>query len=141
MRCTQYYPVLMVTNVAECAKFYQEHFGFAPSFESDWYIHLQSREAPNINLALLRYDHETIPSGARQQSRGVILNFEVENAEEEYKRIQAADLPIRLALRDEAFGQRHFIIEAPEGTLIDIIQPIPPSAEFLRQYVPGAAAT
>jgi len=36
--------------------------------------------------------------------------------------------------RDEDFGQRHFITADPNGVLIDIIKPIPPSAEFLKQY-------
>ena len=37
---------------------------------------------------------------------------------------------IRLTLRDEAFGQRHFILADPGGVLVDVIKPIPPSAEF-----------
>jgi hypothetical protein len=45
-------------------------------------------------------------------------------------------LPILLALRDEAFGQRHFITADPNGTLIDIIKPIPPTAEFAARYAP-----
>ncbi len=39
-----------------------------------------------------------------------------------------------IPLRDEAFGQRHFITRDPNGVLIDIIKPIPPSAEFAQQY-------
>ena len=37
-------------------------------------------------------------------------------------------------LRDEPFGQRHFITRDPNGVLIDVIKPIPPSAEFAAQY-------
>ncbi|TJV16034.1 MAG: glyoxalase, partial [Mesorhizobium sp.] len=47
--------------------------------------------------------------------------------------------PILRTLRDEAFGQRHFITKDPNGVLIDVIKPIPPSAEFLEQFVEGAA--
>ena len=47
---------------------------------------------------------------------------------------------VQLALRDEPFGQRHFIVQDPNGVLIDVIQPIPPSEDFLRQYAAGAAA-
>ena len=46
-----------------------------------------------------------------------------------------AGLPILLSLRDEAFGQRHFITKDPNGVLIDIIKPIPPTGEFAAQYV------
>jgi catechol 2,3-dioxygenase-like lactoylglutathione lyase family enzyme len=34
-------------------------------------------------------------------------------------------------LVDEEYGQRHFFIEDLNGFLIDIIEPIPPSAEWL----------
>ena len=34
----------------------------------------------------------------------------------------------------EAFGQRHFITADPNGVLIDVIKPIPPSAEFAANY-------
>ena len=40
----------------------------------------------------------------------------------------------RLPLRDEAFGQRHFIVEAPGGVLVDVIEPIEPSAEFAAAF-------
>ncbi|RZI75480.1 MAG: glyoxalase, partial [Variovorax sp.] len=43
-----------------------------------------------------------------------------------------------LTLRDEAFGQRHFITADPNGVLIDIVKPIPPSAEFAAQYAASA---
>jgi uncharacterized glyoxalase superfamily protein PhnB len=70
---------------------------------------------------------------------GLIINFEVRDVDAEYSRAQAAKLPILLSLRDEAFGQRHFMTQDPNGVLIDIIQPIPPSAEFSLQYAEGAA--
>jgi hypothetical protein len=55
-----------------------------------------------------------------------------------HDRLKAAGLPILLPLRDEAFGQRHFITRDPNGVLIDIIKPIPPSGEFVQQYEAGA---
>ncbi len=36
------------------------------------------------------------------------------------------------------FGQRHFITSDPNGVLIDVIKPIPPSPEFAAQYADGA---
>jgi uncharacterized glyoxalase superfamily protein PhnB len=142
MKSTQYYPVLMTERVAETARFYEDHFRFACLFRSDWYVHLQSSEDANVNLAILDGDHATIPAAARGgRATGVLLNFEVGNADVEYERVLAQGLTVLLALRDEAFGQRHFIVQGPDGVLIDVIQPIPPSEEFLRQYAQGAAAT
>lgn len=134
MKITSYYPVVMTNRVSETADFYCRHFEFVPLFTSEWYVHLQSRSHPSVNLAVLDGQHDTIPSSGRGRAAGLILNFEVENVDEEHDRLAAAGLPILRSLRDEAFGQRHFITSDPNGVLIDIIKPIPPSAEFVTQY-------
>ena len=142
MKSAQYYPVLMTDRVAETARFYEQQSRFQRQFDSDWYVHLQSTEDANVNLAILDGSHATIPAPARGgKVSGVLLNFEVEDAGAEYQRVVAQGLTVLLALRDEPFGQRHFIVQDPIGVLIDVIQPIPPSEEFLRQYATGAAAT
>jgi uncharacterized glyoxalase superfamily protein PhnB len=138
MKTTSYYPVLMVDDVATIADFYVEHFRFKALFESDWYVHLQSSEDENVNLAILQGDHETIPAEGRGRASGVLINFEVTDPDAVYARVQAAKLPILRTLRDEPFGQRHFITADPNGVLIDVIKPIPPSAEFLAQFAPEA---
>ncbi|WP_282610513.1 VOC family protein [Pelagibius sp. Alg239-R121] len=141
MKCTQFYPVIMTDDVAGTARFYQEHFRFKPSFESDWYVHLQSSEDESINIAVLQGDHETIPEAGRGRVSGLLLNFEVEDVDSEYARAEASGLPILLPLRDEPFGQRHFITRDPSGVLIDIIKPIPPSEEFMKLYAEEARLT
>uniref|UniRef100_E6VCI4 Glyoxalase/bleomycin resistance protein/dioxygenase n=1 Tax=Rhodopseudomonas palustris (strain DX-1) TaxID=652103 RepID=E6VCI4_RHOPX len=140
MRPTSYYPVIMTSDVAGTAQFYAAHFGFRRLFEADWYVHLQSAEDPAVNLAILDGQHATIPAGGRGRVSGLILNFEVDDPDREYERLQRAGLPILLALRDEDFGQRHFITADPNGVLIDIIKPIPPSADYAAQYADGAAS-
>ena len=141
MKSTQYYPVLMTDRVAETARYYEQHFRFTRQFDSDWYIHLQSAEDPSVNLAVLDRNHSTIPAARRgQQVSGLVLNFEVADVDAEYARAVARGLTMLLPLRDEDFGQRHFIVQDPNGVLIDVIQPIPPSEDFLRQYAAGAAA-
>jgi catechol 2,3-dioxygenase-like lactoylglutathione lyase family enzyme len=135
MLITSYYPVLMVDDVATTSAFYRAHFDFEPAFEADWYVHLQSKLQENVALAILAGDHDTIPAKARGSARGLLINFEVQDVDEVYARLCTAGLPILLPLRDEPFGQRHFITEDPNGVLIDVIKPIPPSAEFLESYV------
>lgn len=134
MKITSYYPVLMTADVAGTAAFYRDHFGFRPLFESDWYVHLQMANDEAVNLAVLDGSHETIPEVARGRAAGVLLNFEVEEPDALYADARAAGLPILLTLRDEPFGQRHFITADPNGVLIDVIKPIPPSPEFAAQY-------
>ncbi|TNC43128.1 glyoxalase [Rubellimicrobium rubrum] len=138
MRITSYYPVLMVQEVAPIAAFYVSHFDFRPLFETDWYVHLQKSDDPSVNLAVLQGDHVTIPEPARGRAGGVLLNFEVDNVDAVHARLVAEGLPILLALRNETFGQRHFITADPSGVLIDVITPIPPDEAYTAQFRPEA---
>jgi uncharacterized glyoxalase superfamily protein PhnB len=137
MKTTSYYPVLMTGDVAGTKAFYIKHFRFKPLFASDWYVHLQSAEDRRVNLGIVQGDHETIPEEGRGRTSGLLINFEVNDPDAVYERILAAGLPILRSLRNEPFGQRHFITKDPNGVLIDVIKPIPPSAEFLAQFVEG----
>ena len=134
MKLTSYYPVIMTNDVEGTAAFYCTHFGFKALFESDWYVHLQSAETEHVALAILDGSHETIPAAARSEVRGLLINFEVEDVDRIYEACRNAGLPILREIRDEDFGQRHFITADPNGVLIDIIKPIPPSAEFAAMY-------
>jgi catechol 2,3-dioxygenase-like lactoylglutathione lyase family enzyme len=138
MKATSYYPVIMTGDVAGTVAFYAEHFDFEPLFESDWYVHLSSRDDRSINLAILDGGHETIPEAGRGKVSGLLLNFEVEDVDAVHDRVVAAGLPVMRSLRDEDFGQRHFITADPNGVLIDIITPIPPKGAFVEQYVDEA---
>ena len=134
MQITQFYPVLMVADVAATAAFYKRHFGFEPAFESDWYVHLTMPGPVPVNLAILDGTHETIPAVARGKVTGMLLNFEVADVDAVHAALSAAGLPILLPLKDEDFGQRHFITADPNGVLIDVITPIAPSADYAAQY-------
>ena len=138
MKVTSFYPVIMTADVAASAAFYQSHFGFIPLFTSDWYVHLQLEGDPSVNLAIMDGQHHTIPKAGRGQVSGLLLNFEVEDPDAVHDCLKAAGLPIVVSLRDEAYGQRHFITSDPNGVLIDIIKPIPPNGEFAAQYLASA---
>lgn len=132
MEITSFYPVLMVDDVAGAARFYREELGFETTFAADWYVSLRYDGG---ELAILDRAHETIPEGFREPVRGLLLNAEVSDAAAEHARLVGErGLPERLTLRDEAFGQRHFIVEAPGGVLIDVIEPIDPAPEFAAAY-------
>lgn len=134
MKTTSYYPVIMTDDVAGTAEFYTAHFRFEALFTSDWYIHLQSKEDEKVTLAVLDGSHETIPAVGRGKVLGLLLNFEVEDVDAVYDVVRAAGLPILRAIRDEDFGQRHFITADPNGVMIDVIKPIPPSADYAALY-------
>lgn len=128
------YSVIKTKRVEETAIFYEKYFGFERSFTSDWYVSLK---CGTVELAILDSDHDTIPEHFKGQtsSQGVLLNFETDNVDEIYSAFKKDGRTIYLELRDEPFGQRHFISEDPNGIPVDVIKVIPPSEEFLKQYL------
>ncbi|MFG2332727.1 VOC family protein [Streptomyces sp. NPDC048604] len=131
-----FYPVLATRDVAASRAFYTRHLGFEVTFEADWYVSLRRPDAPQYELALLDHDHPTVPEGHRNAiNGGLLLNFEVDDVDAEYQRlVVGAGLREVLPLRTEEFGQRHFIVAAPDGVLIDVITVVPPSEEYAAQY-------
>lgn len=137
MKVTSFYPVIQSGKVSETAAFYTAYFGFEKVFEADWYVSLKlaNSEIP-FELAILDPAHSTVPEGHGASVNGLILNLEIEDADAEYERlIQIAKLPLLQDIRDEEFGQRHFITADPNGVLIDMIQVIPPSEAYSEQYL------
>ncbi|MEH0827237.1 MULTISPECIES: VOC family protein [Micromonospora] len=125
------YPVLMTTDVAATAAFYREHFGFQPTFETEWYVSLRR---DNWELAVLDSSHETIPAAYRgPAARGMLLNLEVDDVDAEWERLR--NLDVVLPVRTEEFGQRHFILAGPDGVLIDVITNVEPAEEYADRFV------
>lgn len=132
MSSTSFYPVLMSADVACSAAFYRRALGFETTFESEWYVSLRLGA---FELAIVSHDHATIPERYRSLPHGLILNLEVDDVDEVHRRLtEEAGLAPMLALRDEEFGQRHFIVAAPNDVLLDVIQPIAPSADYADSY-------
>ncbi|WP_338977455.1 glyoxalase [Fusobacterium polymorphum] len=127
-----FYPVLMLDKIREQADFFINFFNFEESFVCDWYISLKNDNG--FELALIDSQHETIPNNYRYMTKGIILNFEVGDVDKIYNSIKDK-VNIVYDIKDEDFGQRHFIVEGPNEILIDVIQPIPPSEEFLKNYL------
>ncbi|MGF1531520.1 MAG: VOC family protein [Puniceicoccaceae bacterium] len=135
MKMVSSYPVLLSDQLLQSAEFYCVNLGFIKTFESDWYVSLASSSDPVFQLALLQTGHASIPAALTQPTANLILNFECSDVDAVYDRlIGERGLPCLLALRDEPWGQRHFITRDPNGILIDIIQMIPPTEEFASQY-------
>ncbi|WP_445400712.1 VOC family protein [Streptomyces sp. LE64] len=134
-----FYPVIGTRDLAAARDFYTRHLGFAISFEADWYVSLHRPDAPHYELALLDPTHPSVPEGHRAPLDGcLLLNFEVDDVDAEHRRlVDGAGLVELLPLRTEEFGQRHFIVEAPDGVLIDVITVVPPTEAYAAGYAEG----
>lgn len=127
------YPVTMSTEPHRTAAFYRELLGFETTFEADWYVSLAA-PGGNPQLATVAREHPSVPNGFRAAPAGTLVTVEVDSADEVRDRAATMQSPIELELRDEAWGQRHFITRDPDGLLVDVVEPIAPTGDFAAQY-------
>lgn len=134
------YPVIGAADIERSAGFYRRLLGLQDTFVSDWYISLASADGRQ-QIALVERGHETIPDGFRSAPQGVIVTVEVDDVDAVHARAAAAGSRIALPLRDEDWGQRHFIVVDPDGLLVDVITVIAPSGEYAAGYTDLARLT
>ena len=136
---TSLFPVSCTDAITTCRDFYSELLGLDVIFEADWYVQLQHPDRPEIQIAFVRPDHNSVPEGYRAPAQGVIVTIEHENVDAVHEQATALRLPIALPLRDEAWGQRHFMTRDPAGQLVDVFSLIPPQGEY-AQTVPSPSS-
>jgi catechol 2,3-dioxygenase-like lactoylglutathione lyase family enzyme len=135
MAISNWFPVLITNDVQRARSFYERYFGLVPRFESDWYVHLGHPTNPQIELAVMTAQHDSLPPAARTPAAGVLLSFEVPDASAALTELIGMGAELVHGLRDEAWGQRHFMLRAPDGVFVDVIERIAPATEYVNAYV------
>jgi uncharacterized glyoxalase superfamily protein PhnB len=117
------YPLVITDDIKATAQFYQDNFGFIAVFEADWYIQLL-HEKSGTELAFMVPNAENQPNElhAGFGGKGIVFSVEVEDAEAEWERLKDKNLDVVVELRDEEWGQRHFIVADPAGVYVDVVQ-------------------
>jgi catechol 2,3-dioxygenase-like lactoylglutathione lyase family enzyme len=113
----------IVTNkLAESKAFYTNVLGFGVTFENDFYLllHTPDREA---EISFLLPDHPSQQPLFHKpfNGTGVYLTIEVEDVDKVYKEMTQKGIEIKIEIRDEPWGDRHFAITDPNGVNIDIV--------------------
>jgi catechol 2,3-dioxygenase-like lactoylglutathione lyase family enzyme len=136
MTVTALYPVLITDRLAESRAFYAELLGLDAAFDAAWFSQLVAQRGEAGQIGLVARGHDSIP--ARFADATVLVTVEVDDVDAVHARAVAARLPIELSLRDEDWGQRHFITRDPDGVPVDVVQVIPvTSPEAAAAYADG----
>ena len=128
------FPVLCTEYIGECHGFYKNLFGMHAAFEIDWYVQLQSSGNSSIQIGFVKIDHPSVPERFQAMPAGTIVTLEVEDADQYYAKAKKLGLHIEMSLRDEPWGQRHFMVLDPSGVLVDVVKLIEPSKKFTEHY-------
>ena len=121
---------ILTQKIAESKKFYTEVLDFGITFENEFYLlmHTPNRQA---ELSFLLPNHPTQQPFFHPafQGQGVYLTIEVEDVDTIYEKIKSLGVEIKIEIRDEPWGDRHFAIQDPNGIGIDIVRYTAPEAE------------
>lgn len=124
------FPVVPAADVRLSRDFYRDLLGLTAVFDSDWYVQLHGGDE-SVQLGIVVLGHDTVPERFRGAPAGVLVSVEVDDVDAVHARARAAGHVIALDLRDEDFGQRHFMTVDPDGLLVDVIEVIPYSGDVL----------
>lgn len=95
---------------------------------------------PPLELAFMLPHLESQPESLRAAfaGSGLVPTIDVDAVDAVHAKLSAVGVlrDVVVELRDKAWGQRHFLFRDPTGTLLDVVQLIPPSAEYAAAYSP-----
>ncbi|MDQ0138725.1 VOC family protein [Cupriavidus necator] len=121
MAVTRLLPNICTDRVEETRDFYAGLLGFVVGFEHHgWYIQMASPTHPQLQIGIVRREHEFTPEAFRQAAQGVILSVQVEDVDAAYADACERGFVMAQELRDEAFGMRRFMVADPNGLLVNI---------------------
>ncbi len=118
----------IMTNICsdklqESKHFYTKLFDFNVDYDSDWFIHLISKDK-NLELGIIDKSNELVPEGFQNNPQGFYMTFVVESADELFKIAESEKFEIVSPPMDTFYGQRRLLLKDPNGALVDISSPI-----------------
>jgi catechol 2,3-dioxygenase-like lactoylglutathione lyase family enzyme len=113
----------VTSKMAETKAFYTQVLGFGVVFENEFYLlmHTPNHEA-EISFLLPNHPSQQALFQKPFQGQGAYLTIEVDDVDTIYKELKNKGLFIKIDLRDEPWGDRHFAIQDPNGIGIDIVK-------------------
>lgn len=118
------FPVMVSAELAAVKQFYETVFGFnAVFYDPGFYLHLVS-PVSGVQLGFMMPEHASQPDFLHplMKAEGYVMSFEVKDAAKAYAEAQRLGLNIVLPLKEEVWGQIHFILTDPAGLHVDIVQ-------------------
>ncbi|MCU5781027.1 Glyoxalase/bleomycin resistance protein/dioxygenase [Alcanivorax balearicus MACL04] len=111
---------LVVTDPMAARDFYVSHFGSEVLFDSDWFVLLSLGGG---ELGFLKPDQAAQAPMFRQTvTSGAWVAVDVDDVDAQYQRFRDAGVDIEVPLRDEPWGDRHFVVRDPNGIPVDVVR-------------------
>lgn len=113
---------IITTKLVESKEFYTKVLNFGVTFENDFYLllHTPNKET-EISFLLPNHPTQQPIFQKEYEGQGLYFTIEVEDVDEVYKDIRRKGIEVKIDIRDEPWGDRHFAIEDPNGVGVDIV--------------------
>lgn len=114
---------IITDKLAATKEFYTEVLGFGVTFENAFYLLLHT-PGHTAELSFLLPDHPSQQALFQPAfgGQGVYLTIEVDDVDSLYAALKKKNIEIKIELRDEPWGDRHFAIQDPNGVGIDLVK-------------------
>jgi catechol 2,3-dioxygenase-like lactoylglutathione lyase family enzyme len=113
---------IVTAKLAETKAFYTNVLGFGVSFENEFYLLLNTpNKEAEISFLLPNHPSQQPIFHKPFQGQGMYLTIEVDDVDKVYSDIKKKAVEIKIAIRNEPWGDRHFAIQDPNGIGIDIV--------------------
>ncbi len=122
---------VFATDLPAVRDFYVSLFGWKVTFDSDWFVHLQASVDENIELGIVRRDHEIVPEAFRDAPRGTMITIVVDDVDALHRTVEERGIEVVEAPRNLFYGQRRMVLRDPAGTMVDVSSECEPDAEWL----------
>lgn len=113
---------IVTSKLVATKTFYTSLLGFGVSFENEFYLllHTPGKEA---EISFLLPDHPSQQPLFHRAfaGQGMYLTIEVEDVDKVYAELKKKGVEIKIDIRNESWGDRHFAIQDPNGIGIDIV--------------------
>ncbi|MCH8496237.1 MAG: VOC family protein [Balneolales bacterium] len=118
---------IVTDKLEESKAFYSKNLGFGVTYENEFYLLMHTPDR-QTELSFLLPNHPSQQPLFQKMfnGRGMYLTIEVEDVDSIYNDLKNKGVEIKIELRDEPWGDRHFAIVDPNGIGIDIVKFTPP---------------
>lgn len=118
----------MMTNICsdrlvESKEFYTKLFDFNIDYDSDWFVHLISKDK-HLELGIISRTNDIVPKGFQNNPQGFYITFVVQNVDDMLDIAKKERFEIISEPADTFYGQRRLLLKDPDGTLVDISSPM-----------------
>jgi catechol 2,3-dioxygenase-like lactoylglutathione lyase family enzyme len=120
------FPDVCTDDLARSRDFYRDLLGFEVIFENSWYVQMHHPKQPAAQIAFVLREHDSVPKAWQARPQGVIVTVELDDVDACHGHVRALGIEPVYALVSEVWGQRHFMVEDPNGLLVDVVQLIEP---------------